>query len=408
MPNAAVREVVNEVNGAGETPLVAAIMKGNENIIKQLLAAGASLDIADATDRLPLHAACALGNSRIVETLLAAGAKSEEVRPECSTSIAFSGEEEAIPSSEVLLHVYHVGTGNGAKCDFATMIFAFGTTFGGRHTYHSGCGVFHTAIEVLPLSNGLEWSFGQTKKGTGVHSEIARQNPRHEYRESVCLGKTGLRGCELDELILSMKAAWLGSAYHIVSHNCQSFCSALCEALDVKPLPHWVIRSTRLCRAGLAASEQAVRAARRSRYVLRRARALGTNGGCRHSGETRSRSSSFSSSEPPSSVSSSTPSSSAHASTCASPVMFHADIAPQSDAMLPPLHLNQLSLNIEVPPPLGHKLHAAARQSDGASVLARLLQRRTRRRSMCARESYREKSPEYATSGPRDLQGTRG
>eukprot|EP00966_Prymnesium_polylepis_P228245 5282478-Prymnesium_polylepis.1 len=71
-------------------------------------------------------------------------------------------------ASEVLLHVYFLGTAEASCCDVVSVLCVVGAVLGGRR--HTGCDVFHRLIEGAPLSNGLEWSFGHAPSGSGVLS----------------------------------------------------------------------------------------------------------------------------------------------------------------------------------------------------------------------------------------------
>ena len=52
---------------------------------------------------------------------------------------------------------------------------------------HPGASAAPQAIEISPLSNGREWSFGYAREGSGVYAENARENPLHAFRETVRL-----------------------------------------------------------------------------------------------------------------------------------------------------------------------------------------------------------------------------
>jgi len=101
-----------------------------------------------------------------------------------------------------------------------------------------GTGAFHAGVEVF----GLEWSFGYAAEGrTGVYSCQPRGNSQHEYRESVLMGGTCHSGAQVHELIGRLSAEWVGNGYHLLTRNCCNFSDALCTALDVGPVPEWVV-----------------------------------------------------------------------------------------------------------------------------------------------------------------------
>ena len=202
--------LIDAYDGAGRTPLLAAIKGAHLAVVRQLLSSGASLKVADGSGRLPLHAACATGNVRVVKMLLAAGAEADVTGPDGSTPwqlACVEGHAKVVDlilssarsstngvdaeASEVLLHVYYLGH-TSAKCDVVALFRVLSAALGGRR--YTGCGVYHvraaeveptrtsrtprfhpliercrgqTAIEIAPLSNGLEWSFGYASDGPG-------------------------------------------------------------------------------------------------------------------------------------------------------------------------------------------------------------------------------------------------
>mmetsp|Transcript_62722 Transcript_62722/g.149634 ORF Transcript_62722/g.149634 Transcript_62722/m.149634 type:complete len:632 (-) Transcript_62722:41-1936(-) len=127
---------------------------------------------------------------------------------------------------EVLLHVYDVGDSSTIKT-----VNGWSSSIGG--------GVYHGGVEVY----GTEWSYGFTNTvGTGVSWCVPRAHPHHAYRQTVDMGTTKLSERQVNELLEGLMDAWLGSAYHLLKHNCLDFCNALLKGLGLGSIPAWVDR----------------------------------------------------------------------------------------------------------------------------------------------------------------------
>ena len=122
-------------------------------------------------------------------------------------------------------------------------------------------GVFHVAVEVAGVSAGLEWSFGHALRGTGVFAIRSKAHPDHQFRETVAVGETSISRAEFENLIRRMQDTWVGDRYQLLRCNCISFCSALCIALGVGPVPAWVDRFPRLGAGGQEFAERVSAAA---------------------------------------------------------------------------------------------------------------------------------------------------
>lgn len=111
-------------------------------------------------------------------------------------------------------------------------------------------GIFHVGVEVF----GAEWSYGMC----GVTAEPPRTTTSHVYNCSIQLGNTNLEQTEFAGLIHAMCQAWHGAQYDILSHNCCSFATDLCEHLQVGQMPPWINRFARLLHRGRAATKTIV------------------------------------------------------------------------------------------------------------------------------------------------------
>ena len=145
----------------------------------------------------------------------------------------------AAPRARVLLQVYELGKGSKLADAIKSLNSFTQSTLGAG-------GVFHVAVEVEGVSGGLEWSFGYALRGTGVFAINSKQHPDHQFRETVPVGETSISTAEFGQLISRMQDTWVGEKYQLLRCNCISFCSALCIALGVGPVPSWVDRFPRM------------------------------------------------------------------------------------------------------------------------------------------------------------------
>ncbi|XP_050221877.1 uncharacterized protein LOC126672031 [Mercurialis annua] len=158
--------------------------------------------------------------------------------------------------TDVILHIYDVTNSGSEKTNNTIMqinkIFKDGVGLGG---------IFHSAVQVYGED---EWSFGFCEQGTGVFSCPSGKNPMYTYRESIVLGKTDFSFSEVNQILRKLSREWPGSAYDLLSKNCNHFCDELCEKLGVPKLPGWV---NRFANAGDAALEVAGNTAVRFRQA---------------------------------------------------------------------------------------------------------------------------------------------
>lgn len=146
----------------------------------------------------------------------------------------------------VVVHIYDVTNSGSEKTNNTILqinrIFKDGIGLGG---------IFHSAVQVY---GDEEWSFGFCEYGSGVFSCPPRGNPMYTYRESIVLGETNCSVSIVNQILRELSREWPGSSYDLLSRNCNHFCDAFCELLDVPKLPGWV---NRFANAGDAAMEVA-------------------------------------------------------------------------------------------------------------------------------------------------------
>eukprot|EP00930_Biecheleria_cincta_P049607 TRINITY_DN34808_c0_g1_i1.p1 TRINITY_DN34808_c0_g1~~TRINITY_DN34808_c0_g1_i1.p1 ORF type:complete len:537 (-),score=89.69 TRINITY_DN34808_c0_g1_i1:369-1979(-) len=103
-------------------------------------------------------------------------------------------------------------------------------------------GVFHAGVELF----GKEWCYGATVPGrSGVGAVMPRMHPQHRYRATVYMGSTDKSPEQISALLARMAGEWPGSEYHLIHHNCLSFCNVLLEKLGLRKIPGWVDRAAR-------------------------------------------------------------------------------------------------------------------------------------------------------------------
>lgn len=158
--------------------------------------------------------------------------------------------------TDVILHIYDVTNSGSEKANNTILqinkIFKDGIGLGG---------IFHSAVQVFGED---EWSFGYCEQGSGVFSCPSGQNPMYTYRESIVLGKTNFPIFKVNQIIRELSREWPGTAYDLLSKNCNHFCDEFCERLDVPKLPGWV---NRFANAGDTAMEVAGNTALRFRQA---------------------------------------------------------------------------------------------------------------------------------------------
>lgn len=104
-----------------------------------------------------------------------------------------------------------------------------------EYLYPLGFGSFHSGVQV----GGTEYTFGG---GSGVFTHEAKAVPNAKFRESVFLGEYEGTSSEVSRAIDELRPAFPGSAYNILTKNCNHFSDALSLKLIGKPIPDYVNR----------------------------------------------------------------------------------------------------------------------------------------------------------------------
>ncbi|KPI85665.1 hypothetical protein ABL78_5286 [Leptomonas seymouri] len=111
----------------------------------------------------------------------------------------------------------------------AVVLNVYDVMGGNSFLWTIGWGMHHVGVQIY----GKEYHYGYCEEGKGIGRVLPRQSPQHIFRESVCIGQTELSATQVEEVAetLMMQDCWLGSRYHIVSHNCIDFAHAFCSLL---------------------------------------------------------------------------------------------------------------------------------------------------------------------------------
>ena len=235
----------------------------------------------------------------LAATMPGADARAEQWRGDAAQAEAADviARQRAPEGSGVLLHVYELGSAQSADSRSRMLANAIKGVNSVTQSIAGVGGVFHAAVEVCGIGGGVEWSYGASASGSGVFCCPVRQNPDHQFRETIDLGTTRLSEHELGELVRTLRAEWSGEDYHLMRFNCIDvrrvaatrrrparptpppplprgpppcqFCHAFCAALGADEVPHWVGRFAKIGAGGLDIAEKAAEAADVAKAQLR-------------------------------------------------------------------------------------------------------------------------------------------
>ncbi|CAM9498466.1 unnamed protein product, partial [Discosporangium mesarthrocarpum] len=104
-----------------------------------------------------------------------------------------------------------------------------------EYGYAWGMGAFHSGVEIA----GREYTFAG---GGGIFDHAPRGAPNARFREAVKMGSYRGGTTELNRALDALREEFAPDRYNVLSRNCNSFSSALCEELLGRPAPGWVNR----------------------------------------------------------------------------------------------------------------------------------------------------------------------
>ncbi|KAF8093682.1 hypothetical protein N665_0380s0003 [Sinapis alba] len=140
--------------------------------------------------------------------------------------VVVNGRKKKAGSVPVYLNVYDLTPING-------------------YAYWLGLGVYHSGVEV----HGVEYGFGAHEHSTtGIFEVEPKQCPGFTFRKSILIGKTDLDPEQVRVFMEKLAEGYSGNTYHLITKNCNHFCSDVCVQLTRRSIPSWV---NRLARFGL-------------------------------------------------------------------------------------------------------------------------------------------------------------
>ncbi|CAM9776904.1 unnamed protein product, partial [Choristocarpus tenellus] len=104
-----------------------------------------------------------------------------------------------------------------------------------EYGYSFGLGAYHSGVEI----GGREYTFAG---GGGIFDHSPREAPNARFREAVKMGTYQGGTSELNRALDALREEFALHRYNVLSRNCNSFSSALCEQLLGRPGPGWINR----------------------------------------------------------------------------------------------------------------------------------------------------------------------
>ncbi|XP_057460189.1 deSI-like protein At4g17486 [Actinidia eriantha] len=111
------------------------------------------------------------------------------------------------------------------------------------YAYWLGLGVYHSGVQV----HGVEYAFGAHEyPTTGIFEAEPKQCDGFTFRKAILIGWTEMGPAEVRGLMEELAEDYKGSAYNLITKNCNHFCNDACVRLTGNPIPSWVNRLARL------------------------------------------------------------------------------------------------------------------------------------------------------------------
>lgn len=151
-------------------------------------------------------------------------------KPVEPTAAGMGARAEAGGGLPVQLHVYDVSRHSSVQW--------INTVLANRYSPVKFGGFFHVGVEV----DGKEWSFGHCPVGTGVAWAAPRTQAAHNFRETLKLPASKLTASEVQAVVRTLQAEYVGCSYNLFHRNCCHFADDLCQRLGVGQIPPWVYR----------------------------------------------------------------------------------------------------------------------------------------------------------------------
>ncbi|KAK9922990.1 hypothetical protein M0R45_031426 [Rubus argutus] len=111
------------------------------------------------------------------------------------------------------------------------------------YAYWLGLGVYHSGVQV----HGIEYAFGAHEfPTTGIFEGEPKKCDGFTFRKSILIGKTDVGPLEVRAVMEQLAEEYKGSAYNLITKNCNHFCNDACIRLTANPIPSWVNRLARI------------------------------------------------------------------------------------------------------------------------------------------------------------------
>ncbi|WOG99296.1 hypothetical protein DCAR_0518644 [Daucus carota subsp. sativus] len=112
------------------------------------------------------------------------------------------------------------------------------------YAYWLGLGAYHSAVQV----HGIEYAFGAHEYSTsGIFEGEPRKCQEFTFRKSVLIGWTEMNVEEVRRVMEEELAyIYTGTAYNLITKNCNHFCNDACVKLTGNPIPSWVNRLAKI------------------------------------------------------------------------------------------------------------------------------------------------------------------
>lgn len=95
--------------------------------------------------------------------------------------------------------------------------------------------------------HGIEYAFGAHEyPTTGIFEGEPKKCDGFTFRKSILIGKTDVGPLEVRAVMEQLAEEYKGSAYNLITKNCNHFCNDACIRLTANPIPSWVNRLARI------------------------------------------------------------------------------------------------------------------------------------------------------------------
>lgn len=106
---------------------------------------------------------------------------------------------------------------------------------------------FLVLFVCIYIVHGIEYAFGAHEyTSTGIFEGEPKQCEGFTFRKSILIGKTDLGPLEVRATMEQLAENYKGSAYNLITKNCNHFCDEICINLTGNPIPSWVNRLARI------------------------------------------------------------------------------------------------------------------------------------------------------------------